>query len=146
MALGTGEVDLLELCAAYAALANGGTMVTPHGVETVEAGGRTTAPPRPPAPRVVDVDLDAMMVRMMTDVVRLGTGHAAAVPGHVVAGKTGTTQDSRDAWFIGWVDSPGGATVVGVWLGNDDGRPMKNVSGGTLPTRLFHDIALDARL
>ena len=146
LALGTGEVGLLELCAAYAALANGGTLVTPRGVDAVEAQGRTTQPPRAPAPRVVDPDLDAMMVQMMTDVVRLGTGRTAALPGRTVAGKTGTTQDSRDAWFVGWVNGPGGPTVVGVWLGNDDGRPMQNVSGGTLPARLFHHIATDARL
>ena len=142
LALGTGEVGLLELCAAYAALANGGTLVTPRGVDTVESHGRTTEPGRPPAPRVVDGELDGMMVRMMTTVVRNGTGHAAALPGRPVAGKTGTTQDSRDAWFVGWV----GTTVVGVWLGNDDGHPMRNVTGSTLPARLFHDIAVEGRL
>jgi penicillin-binding protein 1A len=59
------------------------------------------------------------------------------VAGHVVAGKTGTTQDFRDAWFIGGIDG----TIIGVWLGNDDNRPMKGVMGGGLPARLFHDIA-----
>ena len=61
---------------------------------------------------------------------------AAALPGRAVAGKTGTTQDFRDAWFIGFV----GNTVIGIWLGNDDARPMDSVSGGSLPARLFHDI------
>ena len=144
LALGTGEVGLLELCAAYATLANGGTLVTPRGVDTVEARGRTTEPLRPPAPRVVDPELDAMMARMMATVVRSGSGRAAGLPGRIVAGKTGTTQDSRDAWFVGWVGGPGqGVTVVGVWLGNDDGRPMRNVTGSTLPARLFHDIAAE---
>ena len=55
-----------------------------------------------------------------------------------MAGKTGTTQDYRDAWFIGCV----GGTVIGIWLGNDDNRPMHDVQGGGLPARLFHDIAL----
>ena len=58
--------------------------------------------------------------------------------GPLVAGKTGTTQDYRDAWFIGCIDGE----IIGVWLGNDDNRPMKSVQGGGLPARLFHDIAI----
>ncbi len=131
LALGTGEVGLLELAAAYATFFNGGARVTPFGVE----GVRT--PPQP----VLDPDLAAMMARMMTAVVTRGTGRAAAVQGHLVAGKTGTTQDYRDAWFIGRCDS----AIIGVWLGNDDNRPMKSVQGGTLPARLFHDIAAAIR-
>jgi penicillin-binding protein 1A len=127
LALGTGEVGLLELASAYAAFFNGGSRVTPYGVEALHV------PPQP----VVDPDLVAMMVRMMTAVVTRGTGRAAAVPGHPVAGKTGTTQDYRDAWFIGCIDGE----IIGVWLGNDDNRPMKSVQGGGLPARLFHDIA-----
>jgi penicillin-binding protein 1A len=127
LALGTGEVGLLELASAYAAFFNGGVRITPFGVEALR-----TAPQH-----VVDPDLAAMMARMMTAVVTRGTGKAAAVPGHLVAGKTGTTQDYRDAWFIGRLDGE----IIGVWLGNDDNRPMKSVQGGSLPARLFHDIA-----
>ena len=78
---------------------------------------------------------------MLAAVVRDGTGRVAAVPGHDVAGKTGTTQDFRDAWFIGDIDG----TIIGVWLGNDDDRPMRGVLGGDLPARLFHEIAASVR-
>jgi penicillin-binding protein 1A len=137
IALGTGEVGLLELASAYAAFFNGGARVTPHGVEALRSGGRVIDAARAAPQPVIDPNLAAMMVRMMTAVVTRGTGRAAAVGGHAVAGKTGTTQDFRDAWFIGGID----AEIIGVWLGNDDNKPMKSVQGGGLPARLFHDIA-----
>jgi penicillin-binding protein 1A len=141
LALGTGEVGLLELAAAYAPFFNGGRRVTPFGVASVTALGRTVAAPITAPEQVIDPDMAAMMVRMLTAVVSRGTGHDAAVPGRTVAGKTGTTQDSRDAWFIGWTDGE----IIGVWLGNDDGAPMKDVQGGSLPAKLFHDIAVAVR-
>lgn len=137
LALGTGEVGLLELSSAYAAFFNGGTRITPFGIETLQADGHTIDAVRPPPQAVIDPELAGMMVRMMTAVVTRGTGRAAAVAGHLVAGKTGTTQDYRDAWFIGGIDGE----IIGIWLGNDDNRPMKSVQGGGLPARLFHDIA-----
>lgn len=141
LALGTGEVGLLELCAAYAAFFNGGRSVLPQSIDAIEADRRTVRVPRPSQDRVVDPELAAMMVRMMAAVVSRGSGRAAAVTGKLVAGKTGTTQDYRDAWFVGAV----GGTVIGVWLGNDDGQPMKGVSGSGLPARLFRTIALELR-
>jgi penicillin-binding protein 1A len=138
LALGTGEVGLLELSSAYAAFFNGGARVAPFAVETLRAGGAAVDTGRAPPPSAIDPDLAAMMTRMLTAVVTRGTGRAAAVAGHAVAGKTGTTQDYRDAWFIGCVDG----AIIGVWLGNDDNRPMKSVQGGGLPARLFHDIAI----
>jgi len=141
LALGTGEVGLLELSAAYATLFNGGRAVTPQPIDAIDADRHTVRVPRPIQERVVDPDLAAMMVRMMAAVVSRGSGRAAAVPGKLTAGKTGTTQDYRDAWFIGAV----GGTVIGVWLGNDDGHPMKGVSGSGLPARLFREIAMELR-
>ena len=141
LALGTGEVGVLELAAAYAPFFNGGFAVTPGAIEDIRADGRRLGLPSPPHDRVVDADLDAMMERMLTAVVARGSGRAAGVAGRTVAGKTGTTQDYRDAWFVGAV----GSTVIAVWLGNDDNRPMRNVTGGSLPARLFHDIAAEVR-
>jgi penicillin-binding protein 1A len=137
LAPGTGEVGLLELASAYAVLFNGGLAVAPHGIE---ADRRPV--PHPGAERLVDAGLAADMVRMMGAVVPRGSGRAAAVPGRFVAGKTGTTQDYKDAWFIGEVGS--GGTVIGVWLGNDDGRAMRGVTGSSLPARLFREIAAEA--
>jgi penicillin-binding protein 1A len=128
LALGTGEVGLLELTAAYAPFFNGGNRVVPFGLD------RT---PHQPEPVIAPAEA-AMMARMLGAVVSRGTGHAAAIPGRVVAGKTGTTQDFRDAWFVGSVKG----VLIGVWLGNDDNQPMKAVQGGGLPARLFHDIAM----
>ena len=139
LALGTGDVGVLELTGAYAAFCNGGLRVRPTGIEAVRTDGRIIAPTHAPPPRVIAPELDAMMLRMMTAVVARGSGRVAAIAGRPVAGKTGTTQDSRDAWFVGCT----GGDVIGVWLGNDDDRPMDGVTGGSLPARLFREIALD---
>jgi penicillin-binding protein 1A len=137
LALGTGEVGLLEMTAAYAAFFNGGHVVSPHAILAATADRKPVAVAWAAPRRAIDPDLAAMMVRMMVAVVRTGTGRAAAVPGRLVAGKTGTTQDNRDAWFIGCVDGH----VIGVWVGNDDGTPMRGVMGGGLPAVLFREIA-----
>jgi penicillin-binding protein 1A len=121
---------LLELTAAYAPFFNGGFRVEPFAVV-----------PRAAPEAVIRPEHAAMMAGMMGSVVARGTGKAAAIPGRVVAGKTGTTSDYRDAWFIGSVNG----MMVGVWMGNDDNTPMKNVVGGGLPARLFHDVAAAIR-
>ena len=141
LALGTGEVGLLELTAAYAGFFNGGERVTPYAIEAAKVDGRRSGAGHVAPESAIDPDLASMMARMLAAVVNRGSGRAAAIPGRTVAGKTGTTQDYRDAWFIGWTNG----AIIGVWLGNDDNRPMQGVIGGGLPARLFHDIALGVR-
>jgi penicillin-binding protein 1A len=77
---------------------------------------------------------------MLNATIVRGTGKRAAFPGHIAAGKTGTTQGSRDAWFVGYTAH----YVAGVWIGNDDATRMKKVTGGTLPAKLWHDVMLHA--
>ncbi len=137
LALGTGEVGLLEMTAAYASFFNGGHKVTPFGIESGSLDHAKMALPAPETPLAMAPELAAQMVQMMGAVVREGTGRGAAVPGHNVAGKTGTTQDNRDAWFIGAVDG----RVIGVWIGNDNNAPMRGVMGGGLPASVFRQIA-----
>ena len=144
LSLGTADVGVLEMAAAYATIFNGGRLVTPRALDAVVADGKPLTLPPVSSPRVVNPDLAAMMTRMLSAVVARGSGRAAALPGRLVAGKTGTTQNYRDAWFIGCVN-PGaaGALVIAVWMGNDDAHPMNSVTGGSLPARLFHDMASD---
>ena len=137
IALGTGEVGLLELAAAYAPFVNGGRAVVPHGVLRAEAGGRTVWRRETSTVRAIPEERASQIAAMLRASVERGTGRAAAIPGRAVAGKTGTTQGFRDAWFIGAVDG----LVIGIWLGNDDASPMRGVTGGTLPARLFREIA-----
>ena len=138
---GTAEVRLIELAGAYGAICNGGIRVTPTAIASFETGGRAAEPARPAPVRVLAPGVAADMQRMMAAVVARGSGRAAAVPGRLVIGKTGTTQDYRDAWFMGCT----GGEVIGVWIGNDDDTPMRGVVGGSLPARLFHDIAVEIR-
>lgn len=137
-ALGSGSVTPLALAAAYAAIANGGFAVAPHAVTSVaDAGGRPLWSRRPGEPRrVVDAALAEELAAMLRNAVETGTGRAAAIPGRVVAGKTGTTSDSRDAWFAGF----SGGLVMVVWIGADDNAPMPGISGGGLPAQVFREI------
>ena len=137
LALGTAEVGVLELASAYGALFDRGRRLPPTGIAAITADRSEVPVPRGRPVRVADAAQAAMMVRMLTAVVTRGSGHLAAIPGRAVAGKTGTTQDYRDAWFVGSVSGQ----VVAVWLGRDDDRPTRGVTGGSLPAQLFHDIA-----
>jgi penicillin-binding protein 1A len=141
IALGTANVHLLDLAGAYATICNGGMRVQPNGIDGIDIEGQRQDTPAPAPERVLAPEIAAAMQQMMAAVVARGSGRAASVPGRGVIGKTGTTQDYRDAWFMGCV----GGNVIGVWLGNDDNKPMLGVTGGSLPAKLFHDIAADLK-
>ena len=135
IALGTSEVSPLELVSAYAPFANGGLAVVPHVIERITAGNGKVLYVRNEQPlgRIIEARYVAMMNEMMQQTLTIGTAHKAALPGWPAAGKTGTSQDFRDAWFIGYTAH----LVTGVWLGNDNGTPTKKVTGGGLPVEIW---------
>ena len=143
IALGTAEVNLLELTGAYTPFANGGQGVMPHIIQRVRNGDGKVLYERQRSTtgQVVALTYVGEMNDMLNATVVRGTGRRAAIPGQIAAGKTGTTQNSRDAWFVGYT----AYYVGGVWIGNDDGSPMqKDVTGGQLPAMVWHDIMLYA--
>ncbi len=138
IALGTSEVTPLELVGAYASFANGGFGVVPYVIAEVKAADGRPIFHRPApddAGRIIDPGTDAMMNAMLHNVFVIGTAQRARMPGWPMAGKSGTTNDYKDAWFVGFT----GNLVAGVWLGNDDSTPTKGVSGGNLPTDIWHN-------
>jgi penicillin-binding protein 1A len=142
IALGTSEVSPLELVSAYAPFANGGLAVVPHVIERITAGNGKVLYARNEAPlgRIIDGRYVGMMNEMMEQTLLIGTARKASLPGWQAAGKTGTSQDFRDAWFIGYTAH----LVTGVWLGNDDGTPTKKVTGGSLPVEIWSRFMRDA--
>ncbi len=135
IALGTSEVSLVELVGAYAPFANGGLGVSPHVVNKIRtAEGKVLyARPADQLGQVIEPRNVAAMNAMMQETLLSGTGHKAELPGWMAAGKTGTSQDFRDAWFIGYTAN----LVTGVWLGNDDNSPTKKATGGGLPVEIW---------
>ncbi|MDZ7601550.1 MAG: PBP1A family penicillin-binding protein, partial [Hoeflea sp.] len=135
IALGTSEVTLMELTGAYAPFMNGGFKATPHVIRRVSThdGKVLYENTYDNPPRVIDPAVAAMMNRMLVQVVEAGTGLNARLDGWPVAGKTGTTQSYRDALFVGYTAN----LVTGVWFGNDNGTPMKKVTGGGLPAHAW---------
>ncbi len=134
IALGASEVTLLELTGGYAVFANQGRQVAPYGITEIrDADGQLLFQrDRTPGDSVVSARHLAEMSNMMSATVVWGTGKAAQAD-RAAAGKTGTSQDFRDAWFVGFTAE----LVTGVWFGNDDGTPMNKVTGGSLPARLW---------
>jgi penicillin-binding protein 1A len=141
IALGTGEVNLLELVSAYAPFANGGMGVLPYGISEIrDSDGRIVYRRDGSGPgQVVAPEFVGMMNDMLAGVIAHGTGRAATLP-RPAAGKTGTTQDYRDAWFIGYTAD----LVAGVWLGNDNDMPMNRMTGGSLPAVAWRRFMLAA--
>ncbi|TIT86168.1 MAG: penicillin-binding protein, partial [Mesorhizobium sp.] len=130
-----------ELTAAYVPFANGGYKPDIHFIQRVTtASGKVLYENNGgSAPRVLKADIVGMMNSMMTGTVEVGTAKKAAF-NWPSAGKTGTSQNSRDAWFVGYTAN----LTTGVWFGNDDGSPMKKVTGGALPAQAWHEFMVAA--
>jgi penicillin-binding protein 1A len=142
LALGTSEVNLLELTAAYAALANQGNGVWAYGVQRIGPPGGTPIYTRfggGPGEAVLPWHVEVIN-KMLRATMTIGTGRSARLDDRPSAGKSGTSQGYRDAWFIGFTAD----YVVGVWVGNDDGTPMDKVTGGSLPAKIWHDFMVEA--
>ena len=140
LALGTSEVTLLELTGAYGVLANAGRALEPHLIERVRTASGRVLYQRPkgrPDVLVAPEHVGALN-DMLGAVLVSGTGRRAALGDRPAAGKTGTSQDFRDAWFVGYTAH----FTAGVWVGNDDQRAMNKVMGGSLPARLWRDVMM----
>jgi penicillin-binding protein 1A len=135
IALGTSEVSMLELVGAYAPFANGGLSVSPHVVTRIKTlDGKVIYLRQKDEPnQAIEPRNVAMMNVMMQETLISGTARKAEIPGWIAAGKTGTSQDFRDAWFIGYTAN----LVTGVWLGNDDNSPTRKATGGGLPVEVW---------
>ncbi|WP_423207381.1 penicillin-binding protein [Paracoccus yeei] len=139
LGLGVSESTLLNMTAAYAGIRNGGTAVRPYGLVELrikgddqpligQSGGM--------GQRVISQKAAGELIGMMEQVIQHGTGGRAKLGNRPAAGKTGTTNSYRDAWFIGFT----GQYVTGVWLGNDDNKPLKGVTGGGLPAEIWQAV------
>ena len=134
LALGTAEVTLLELTGAYAHLAAGGVEVKPYAITEIKTSqGRVLyTRTEPDRATILSGDITGMMNTLLSGVISSGTGTRAAI-GRPAAGKTGTTSDYKDAWFMGYTPD----LATGVWVGNDNNQQMKKVTGGNLPASIW---------
>ena len=139
--LGASEMSLLDLTNIYAVIWNNGESVRPYSITKItDAAGNIVYERNPSDPiTVLSPDTIGYMTELLSDVVApAGTGHRAAAPG-VLGGKTGTSNNNRDAWFVGATND----LIIGVWVGNDDFTPMSSkITGGTIPAEIFHDIVV----
>lgn len=142
LALGTFEVKVLDMATAYTTIANGGFAVWPYAIKEVYSNDgyqlyqRNASDPK----RILNKNDVKDLTAMLEEVVKSGTGKRAKLSGFS-AGKTGTSQDNRDAWFVGFNDK----YVTAVWLGNDDSSPMKGVSGSNLPADIWKKVMSNAK-
>jgi 1A family penicillin-binding protein len=138
LALGASESTLLEMTGAYAGILNGGSSVTPYGLVELKLLGDDAPLMRKSGgigERVIQQEAAQKLTGMMFEVVQSGTGQRAKLPDRPVAGKTGTTQAARDAWFLGFTAD----YVTGVWMGYDDNTPLRGVTGGGLPADIWRE-------
>ena len=139
LALGASEATLLEMTGAYAGILNGGSSVTPYGLTELRLKDQEDpiiGPGGGIGERVISENAAQQLIWMMSKVVESGTGARARLDGYQVAGKTGTTSEARDAWFIGFTAD----YVTGVWMGYDDNTPLAGVTGGGLPAEIWHEV------
>ena len=138
LALGASESTLIEMTGAYAGILNGGSSVEPYGMVELRLLGDEQplmGTEGGIGERVLQEEAAQQLIWMMEKVVSEGSGRRAALPGRPAAGKTGTTQAARDAWFIGFTAD----YVAGVWMGYDDNTPLSGVTGGGLPAEIWHE-------
>ncbi|MCG6904594.1 MAG: PBP1A family penicillin-binding protein [Rhodobacter sp.] len=141
LALGTSESSLMEMTGAYAGILNGGSSVRPYGMTELRLMGDETplmGQVGGMGERVISEGAAMQLIYMMHQVVEQGTGQRARLDGRQVAGKTGTTQAARDAWFLGFSAD----YVAGVWMGYDDNTPLSGVTGGGLPAEIWQEVML----
>lgn len=139
LALGVSEATLIDMTGAYAGILNGGSAVQPYGLTDLRLMGDDTplmGQEGGLGERVISEQAARELTYMMTQVVERGTGRRAMLSDRQVAGKTGTTQAARDAWFLGFSAD----YVTGVWMGYDDNTPMQGVTGGGLPAEIWHEV------
>lgn len=141
--LGSVDVTLLSLTSAYASIANGGLAVIPYGIlEIRDRSGKVLYHRQSPGiGRVIDHEHAKNMAQMLRAVVDYGTGRNARLAS-IAAGKSGTSQNHQDAWFVGFASDP--HLVTGVWLGNDDNTPMNKVTGGSMAAKLWQQVMQSA--
>ncbi len=137
ISLGSNSVKLFEMTRAYGVFANGGYKVEPYAIERIESSRGTILyeAKKARSSKVLNLNTAATMTAIMKTVITNGTGRAANI-GKPAAGKTGTTDDSRDAYFIGFTPD----VVTGVWVGNDDNSQMGGITGGTVPAKIWRDV------
>jgi penicillin-binding protein 1A len=140
MSLGTNEVSLLDLTGAFASIRAGRAKLEPWGITAFAPDGGGLRSLGAPAASQAVLQQKEQLTRLLRDVVEHGTGRAAAINGVSVSGKTGTSQDYRDAWFVGFTDD----LVIGVWIGNDDRSSMKGMTGGSLPAQIWKSFVTTA--
>ena len=137
LALGTSEATLLEMTGVYTGILSGGWEVIPYGIEEIRLKGDKDvlfSLQGKSGQRAISGNSSRQLIYMLNQVIEQGTGQRAKMENWSSAGKTGTTQSAKDAWFIGFT----GKYVTGVWMGYDNNTPLKNVTGGGLPAEIWH--------